>query len=254
MMMMMIIRIDPSIRLRRAIHVNDHLLVKRILRTHPNLLHNPDHSVCGNANSNLHLAASLGHLAICKILVELGHEEDTPALNDDHQTALMLAASAGHTEIVHFLCENDARSILRQDIHGRDAVMEASLNGHDTVVQILLTWAPGGAPAALAQADLDGNTALHFASGNGNLLVLRTLLAAGADPGRKNVWSWTPGEYSATVQAEVYLKGLVNEVQRRKTAKREAEETQAAPPPLSKKDKMKGAFVRLVGRDVDVGD
>ncbi|KAK1775547.1 ankyrin repeat-containing domain protein [Copromyces sp. CBS 386.78] len=247
-------RIDPSIRLRRAIHVNDHLLVKRILRTHPNLLHNPDHSVCGNANSNLHLAASLGHLAICKILVELGHEEETPALNDDHQTALMLAASAGHTEVVHFLCENDPRSILRQDIHGRDAVMEASLNGHDTVVQILLTWAPGGAPVALAQADLDGNTALHFASGNGNLLVLRTLLAAGADPGRKNVWSWTPGEYSATVQAEVYLKGLVTEVQRRKTAKREAEETQAAPPPLSKKDKMKGAFVRLVGRDVDVGD
>ncbi|CCC13162.1 unnamed protein product [Sordaria macrospora k-hell] len=220
-------RIDPSIRLRRAIHVNDHLLVKRILRSHPNLLHNPDHSVCGNANSNLHLAASLGHLSICKILVELGHEEGTPALNDDHQTALMLAASAGHTEVVHFLCENDPQSILRQDIRGRDAVMEASLNGHDTV------------------ADLDGNTALHFASGNGNLLVLRTLLAAGADPGRKNIWSWTPGEYSATVQAEVYLKGLVNEVQKRKIAKREAEETQAAPPPLSKKDKVKGAFLGL---------
>ncbi|KAK3347884.1 ankyrin repeat-containing domain protein [Neurospora tetraspora] len=246
--------IDPSIRLRRAIHVNDHLLVKRILRSHPYLLHNPDHSVCGDANSNLHLAASLGHLSICKILVELGHEEGTPALNDDHQTALMLAASAGHTEVVLFLCENDPQSILRQDIRGRDAVMEASLNGHDTVVQILLTWAPGGAPAALAQADLDGNTALHFASGNGNLLVLRTLLAAGADPGRRNVWSWTPGEYSATVQAEVYLKGLVNEVHKRKIAKREAEETQSAPPPLSKKDKVKGAFVRLVGRDVDVGD
>lgn len=99
----MSIRIDPSIRLRRAIHSNDALLARRILRSHPSLLHNPDLSLTGNANSNMHLAASLGHLAICKVLLELGHETSTPALNDDHQTALMLAAAAGHTEIVHLL-------------------------------------------------------------------------------------------------------------------------------------------------------
>ncbi|KAK0722930.1 hypothetical protein B0T26DRAFT_772074 [Lasiosphaeria miniovina] len=90
----------------------------------------------------------------------------------------MLAAAAGHTEVPHFLCEHSPPTILRQDVRGRDAIMEASLNGHDTVVQILLTWAPGGAEDALAQADLDRNTALHFASSNGNLLVLRTLLAS----------------------------------------------------------------------------
>jgi len=135
----------------------------------------------------------------------------------------MLASAAGHTETVHFLCEHNPNSILRQDVRGRDAIMEASLNGHDTVVQLLLTFAPGGAATALAQADVDGNTALHFASSNGNLLVLRTLLAAGADAGRKNVWNWTAEAYSATVQAEVYLKGLVAEVERRKQAWREAE-------------------------------
>ncbi|KAK5662377.1 hypothetical protein OQA88_8287 [Cercophora sp. LCS_1] len=216
--------IDPSLRLRRAIRTNDPLLVRRILKSHPHLLHNPDHTPTGDANSNLHLAALLGHLRICKLLVELGHEADgdegsssssTPALNDAHQTALMLAASAGHTEVVHFLCERDPKSILRQDVRGRDAIMEASLNGHDTVVQILLTFAPGGAQAALSQADVDGNTALHFASSNGNLLVLRTLLAAGADAGRKNVWSWTADAYSATVQAEVYFKTLLQGQQRR---------------------------------------
>ncbi|KAK4184204.1 ankyrin repeat-containing domain protein [Podospora australis] len=212
--------IDPSLRLRRAIRSNDALLVRRILKSHPSLLHNPDHTVAtGNANSNLHLAASLGHLAICKLLVEAGHERVTPALNDDHQTALMLAAANGHTEVVHYLCEKGSSNgnyILKQDIRGRDAIMEAALHGHDTVVQLLLTYAPGGAQAALAQADLDGNTALHFASSNGNLLVLRTLLAAGADAGRMNVWSWPAEAYSATVQAEVYLKGLVAEVERRK--------------------------------------
>ncbi|KAK0724539.1 ankyrin repeat-containing domain protein [Lasiosphaeris hirsuta] len=234
--------IESSIRLRRAIHANDPLLVKRILKSHPNLLHNPDHSVTGNANSNLHLAASLGHLSICKLLVELGHEDGTAALNDSHQTALMQAAGAGHTEVVHFLCEHNPATILRQDVRGRDAIMEASLNGHDTVVQILLTWAPGGALAALAQADSDGNTALHFASSNGNLLVLRTLLAAGADAGRKNVWNWTAEAYSATVQAEVYLKGLVAEVERRKQARRDTD------------GPKKGGLVRIVDADSDMGD
>ena len=70
---------------------------------------------------------------------------------------------------------------------------------------------------------MDGNTALHFASSNGHLLVLRTLLAAGADSERRNVWSWTPVAYSATVQAEVYFKGLVAEVERRRQRAREAE-------------------------------
>ncbi|KAL2268804.1 hypothetical protein VTJ83DRAFT_3650 [Remersonia thermophila] len=133
----------------------------------------------------------------------------------------MLAAAGGHTEVVHFLCESDPSSILRQDARGRDAIMEASLAGHDTVVQILLTYAPGGAAAALAHADADGNTALHFASSNGHLLVLRTLLAAGADASRKNVWNWTAEAYSATVAAEVYLKTLVAEVERRKQAGKE---------------------------------
>lgn len=106
--------------------------------------------------------------------------------------------------------------MLRADARGRDAIMEAALHGHDTVVQILLTFAPGGAEEALARADADGNTALHFASSNGNLLVLRTLLAAGADAGRRNVWDWSAEAYSATVQAEVYLKGLVAEVERKR--------------------------------------
>jgi ankyrin repeat protein len=112
------------------------------------------------------------------------------------------------------------------------------------VVQILLTYAPGGAAAALAQSDLDGNTALHFASSNGNLLVLRTLLAAGADAGRKNAWSWTAEAYSATVQAEVYLKTLVADVERRKQARKEEEEV------VGEKMMLRGGAVRLVEKEV----
>ncbi|KAJ4387862.1 hypothetical protein N0V93_008465 [Gnomoniopsis smithogilvyi] len=233
--------IDAPLRLRRAIHANDALLVKRIIKSHPKLLHNPDTSADGLSASNLHLAASLGHLPIVKLLVSLGHEADLPALNDDFQTALMLAAGAGHTEIVHFLSEQFPSSIMRRDIRGRDAIMEASRGGHDTVLQILLTYVPCGPELAVRNADLEGNTALHFASSNGNLLVLRTLLAAGADADRRNIWSWTAVAYSATVEAEVYLKRLVTEAEAKRKLRIQTEETR-------KNEVLKGG-VRMVGND-----
>ncbi|KAK1522939.1 NADH:flavin oxidoreductase/NADH oxidase [Colletotrichum paranaense] len=243
--------IEPSLRVRRAITANDPLLVKRILKSHPRLLHNPDPSPEALSNSNLHLAASLGHLPVAKVLVDHGHEHPDPALNEHHQTALMLAAAAGHTEVVHFLCERTPHVILRRDIRWRDAIMEASRGGHDTVLQILLTYVPEGARAAVQRADLDGNTALHFASSNGNLLVLRTLLAAGADAERRNVWSWTAMSYSATVQAEVYLKGLVTEVERRKLVRQEVEQLKNS---VKGAVSIKGGAVRVVEEDVEVED
>jgi uncharacterized protein len=91
--------------------------------------------------------------------------------------------------------------------------------------------------ALLAHADIDGNTALHFASSNGHLLALRTLLAAGADPEKRNIWSWTPVAYSATVAAEVYFKNLIADVGIKKVVREEVQR------------KGTGGGVRLVGKD-----
>lgn len=226
--------IDPSLRLRRAVRANDNLLVQRIVKAHPGLIHNPDTSPAGLSNSNLHLAASLGYVEVVRVLVSLRHETPTPALNENHQTALALASAAGHTSVVHYLAERYPDCILRRDNKGRDCIMEASRGGHDTVLQLLLTYVPGGHDAAVRNADMDGNTALHFASSNGNLLVLRTLLAAGADAERRNAWSWTAIAYSATVQAEVYLRGLVQETERRRRAASDVSDTK------------KGGAVRMV--------
>lgn len=141
----------------------------------------------------------------------------------------MLAASNGHAEIVHALLESpEAGGIAKRDSRGRDALMLAASNGFDTCVQLLLTHAPPPpaadmaadpqltpARALLRAQDADGNTALHFASANGQLLVLRTLVAAGAEHERRNAWSWTAVSYSATVAAEVYFKALVGEREER---------------------------------------
>ncbi|ESZ93593.1 hypothetical protein SBOR_6022 [Sclerotinia borealis F-4128] len=212
--------IETTLRLRRAIHSPDASLVNRILKSHPTLLHNPDSSPHGLSNTSLHLASSLGHLDVASLLLSLGHESLSISLNEEHQTALMLAACAGHTDLVNLLCSQGSAvsGILRRDMRGRDAIMYASRGGHDTCLQILLTCAAlhKDPKEVLANSDADGNTALHFASSNGHMLVLRTLLAAGADSERRNVWMWTPMAYSATIQAEVYFKRLVGEVEKRK--------------------------------------
>jgi ankyrin repeat protein len=221
--------IDPSQRLRRAINSSSEsstLLINRILKTNPKLLHNPDTSLIGLSNSSLHLACYLGKLEVASTLLQHGHENEGISLNEEHQTPLMLAAREGHTEIVLLLCKEEAGGIAKRSRKGEDAIMMAAQNGHDTVIQIILTYAAssGITPAKLLKnADVDGNTALHFASSNGHLLVLRTLLAAGADPDVRNVWSWTAVAYSATVQSEVYFKSLVAEMERREVTRREVE-------------------------------
>lgn len=54
--------VDVPIRLRRAIHLNDVILVKRIIQSNPGKLKNPD--LNDNGNTSLHLAAQLGFLEI----------------------------------------------------------------------------------------------------------------------------------------------------------------------------------------------
>lgn len=84
---------------------------------------------------------------------------------------------------------------------------------------------PCGPEQAVRNADAEGNTALHFASSNGHMLVLRTLLAAGADAERKNIWSWTAIAYSATVEAEVYLKKLIVDTETKRKFNRQVDES-----------------------------
>ncbi len=93
--------------------------------------------------------------------------------------------------------------------------MTASRHGADSIALLLLTLPTSPSTRADPNAqDLVGNTPLHYASAHGELKVIRTLLAHGADPLLPNHYSWTPITYSSTVQAEVYFKNLVLEMER----------------------------------------
>ena len=121
--------------------------------------------------------------------------------------------------------------------------MLASRSGSSALIPTLLALAPSPV-AFLAEADLDGNTALHYASAYGHLKCIRMLLQAGASPVARNGFSWTPVSYSSTVAAEVYFRNLVGEIERRREGEREREREMS---------RRREGGVRVVGGEDDGG-
>lgn len=232
--------IPPSIRLRRAILLNDVLLVKRIIHNNPRLLQNPDFD--DKSNTNLHLAAANGFTEIAQFLVDAGHDGQEICRNSDHNTPLMLAAQNEQFEVGTMLAKRFPRSIPYINKQGLDALAMAAQHPDSTALIPILLQDPLY-PASPHSRDLDGNTPLHHASASGSLKALRILLAAGSNPLAKNNYDWTPLAYSQTVAAEVYFKNLVAELERRKVkGAKQSEE----------RERARMAGVRLVDDDGEV--
>lgn len=107
---------------------------------------------------------------------------DPAVVSDDGRTALMLTAFDGHTEIVSLLLESGAR-VDDRDAIGRTALMYASSGPYLETVEVLLE--SGADPLA---ADFGEQfTALMFAAGEGHADVVRALLSHGSDPSTVDV-------------------------------------------------------------------
>ncbi|KAG8628710.1 hypothetical protein KVT40_002575 [Elsinoe batatas] len=198
--------IEPPIRLRRAIHMNDALLVKRIIEAHEDLLENPDYE--DRSNSSLHLAAELGHKDIVEVLLDAGHDREEISQNTNWDTPLMLAADKCHVEVGEILLNRCSRSILWKNKKGLDALSIAASRPDSHLLIAPLLKHPTY-PASVSHRDNQGNTPLHHASAAGALKAIRILMEAGADSNAKNNAFWPPLSYSQTVQAEVYFKGII---------------------------------------------
>ncbi|KAL8928523.1 MAG: hypothetical protein Q9208_001757 [Pyrenodesmia sp. 3 TL-2023] len=226
--------VTAPIRLRRAIHINDLVLVKRIVKNNPDILRNPDFE--DNGNTSLHLAAKLGLLEVARFFIEAGHDDDSISRNANGDTPLHLAVETS-VPIATLLASAFSRCIPWKNKQGADTVMlsartapspsistnpmspisqrasppqqRSTIAIPQLLVSTLIQQSPIPAPTLLAAADHDGNTALHYASAYGQLKAIRALLAAGANPAARNAYSWTPIAYSSTVQAEVYFRGLI---------------------------------------------
>ena len=85
----------------------------------------------------LMLAASRGHTAI---VILLTHPEiSVNVQNNEDQTALMLSARNGHIKVVNALLENCTFHINAQDKSGSTALMIAATAGYTKIVKALLS-------------------------------------------------------------------------------------------------------------------
>ncbi|KAI4257567.1 MAG: hypothetical protein LQ352_001632, partial [Teloschistes flavicans] len=211
--------VGAPIRIRRAIHLNDLVLVKRIIKNHPEQLQNPDYD--DNGNTSLHLAARLGLIDIAvsedadlnHYLIDAGHEDESISRNANGDTPIHLAVETS-LPLATLLATTFPHCIAWKNKQGADAIMLSARTSPSPpassttstaaktsptvttslppfhqrttsaspppLLATLLTLSPVPSPTLLAQADDDGNTALHYASAYGQLRAIRALLAAGA--------------------------------------------------------------------------
>jgi len=141
-----------------------------------------------NADSPLLQAASKGHAQVIVALVEAGASVNF-ARNKDGCTALLKACQKGFVEVVRCLLAagadtNQTTTTARAD----SPLIQAASFNHVRVVDELVA---AGVEINYARPK-DGITALLIACEKGFVDVVRSLLAAGADPRLPTLSGWTP--------------------------------------------------------------
>ena len=91
-------------------------------------------------------------------------------------SALAIAAAAGHTDIAQILLECEA-SVNITNYHSNTPLHRAADKGHTAIVKLLLKYS-----ADLNARGSDGYTSLYMATNNGHTEIIQILLEHGADP------------------------------------------------------------------------
>ncbi|KAF2318361.1 hypothetical protein GH714_005985 [Hevea brasiliensis] len=94
--------------LHKAIESGDLNSVRDFLHFHPNAVNK---KLTDSGRTALHLATLTGKLKMVEELVELLSEEDLQVLDNNHETALMLAAGVGATRIAECMIKKNSKLV-----------------------------------------------------------------------------------------------------------------------------------------------
>ena len=129
-------------------------------------------------------AIKLNEFEAAKMLIAAG--ANVNASNSDGDTAMMLAAANGHTEIARLLIVSGA-NIDNKDSIGRTELMLVARNGHREIAQLLIA---AGADVN-SRANYSLLTALLYATENGHKEIAQLLINAGADVNSLDIFDYS---------------------------------------------------------------
>ncbi|XP_063406197.1 putative ankyrin repeat protein RF_0922 [Mytilus trossulus] len=124
-----------------------------------------------NGWTALMLSAIIGHVEVCRLLLE--NKCDKDITDEDGWTALMLAAWKGYVEVCRLLLENRCNKDITSGT-GWTALMLAASRGHVEVCRLLLENR-----CNKDITSIDGETALHLAAKCGHLQTTICLVEQG---------------------------------------------------------------------------
>jgi ankyrin repeat protein len=133
-------------------------------------------------------ASHQGYLGIVQMLLQIVGEQGLGEQDADGGTALYHAAGGGHTDVMAFLLTRGAQASSKNS-EGMTPLMHASGQGQLGAVKLLFGVV---GDKGLAETDIGGGTALHYAAHNGREEVAAWLLSHGVQANRKDDKGITP--------------------------------------------------------------
>lgn len=181
---------------------------------------------------------------LLSLVLVMGHSatEDTRGL-----TAINLAASLGHADIVEHLLLSGADPDARDRYTGRTPLISAAVNKHIDVMRKLLQHSANASLQAW-----DGSTALHLVSSDGDVQMAAELLNSGANIEARREGSLTPLHDAAANGSERMVTFLLES-----GAEKEAKTYSGQTPLLLATQEGRTGALRVllrVGADIEVLD
>ncbi|PRQ19107.1 putative ankyrin repeat-containing domain-containing protein [Rosa chinensis] len=139
----------------------------------------------GGGETDLHAAARSGDLSAVQVIVS-SNPLKVNGRDKHSRTPLHLAAWAGQTEVVNFLCKNKA-DVGAAAMDDMKAIHFAAQKGHLEVVRALLS-----SGASVKSSTRKGLTPLHFAVQGSHVELIKYLARKGADLTTKTKAGKTP--------------------------------------------------------------
>ena len=167
---------QPTVNLYRAIQVGDLDQIKRHLYWGTDI-NTPD----PDGEMPLHVAAARNRVVIARQLLD--HGADIDAVNGAGETPLYVALKYGKTQVAELLVDRGAAYEAQQLL---EHLVQAGVSDRDSLGFVLKLGADVNAP------DTDGNTPLHVAVANGDLLLSKRLVVLGAAVNARNRAGLTP--------------------------------------------------------------